>query len=71
MPKRGEYLYDVFKNVNKLYNKEFRAVENMNLQIKECELFPLIGPSGLGGIHYDENDQPFNRTNFRYRSDQP
>jgi osmoprotectant transport system ATP-binding protein len=38
----------VFKNVNKLYNKEFHAVENMNLQIKEGELFALIGPSGSG-----------------------
>ena len=38
----------VFKNVNKLYNKDFRAVENMNLQIKEGELFALIGPSGSG-----------------------
>ena len=38
----------VFKNVNKFYNKDFHAVENMNLHIKEGELFALIGPSGSG-----------------------
>lgn len=38
----------VFKNVNKLYSKDFRAVENMNLHIEEGELFALIGPSGSG-----------------------
>ena len=38
----------IFKNVNKKYSKDFHAVENMNLHIKEGELFALIGPSGSG-----------------------
>jgi len=38
----------IFKNVNKLYNKDFHAVESMNLHINEGELFALIGPSGSG-----------------------
>jgi len=38
----------VFKNVNKVYSKDFHAVENMNLHIEEGELFALIGPSGSG-----------------------
>lgn len=28
----------IFKNVNKFYNKDFHAVENMNLHINEGEL---------------------------------
>lgn len=38
----------IFKDVNKKFNKEFHAVANMNLHIKEGELIALIGPSGSG-----------------------
>lgn len=38
----------IFKNVNKIYNDDFHAVDTINLHIKEGELIALIGPSGSG-----------------------
>lgn len=37
-----------FKNVTKSYNKNFHAVNQLNLHIKEGEFIVLIGPSGSG-----------------------
>lgn len=37
-----------FKNVSKIYNDDFRAVDTIDLHIKEGEFIALIGPSGSG-----------------------
>ncbi|MGJ3237567.1 MAG: betaine/proline/choline family ABC transporter ATP-binding protein [Anaerolineae bacterium] len=37
-----------FKNVVKQYPNGFRAVDNLNLQVREGEICVLIGPSGCG-----------------------
>jgi osmoprotectant transport system ATP-binding protein len=38
----------IFKNVSKIYNDNFHAVDTIDLHIKEGELVALIGPSGSG-----------------------
>ena len=38
----------VFKNVNKLFDKNVTAVKDANLDIKDKELVVLVGPSGCG-----------------------
>lgn len=37
-----------FENVTKVYEDGFRALNNINLEIKQSELMVLIGPSGSG-----------------------
>ena len=36
------------KNLTKFYNKSFKALENINLNIREGEIFALLGPNGAG-----------------------
>lgn len=38
----------IFKNVSKIYNDDFHAVDTIDLHIKEGEFVALIGPSGSG-----------------------
>ncbi|UCE17448.1 MAG: sn-glycerol-3-phosphate ABC transporter ATP-binding protein UgpC [Gemmatimonadota bacterium] len=38
----------VFKNVNKIYDKNVAAVKDANLEIRDKELVVLVGPSGCG-----------------------
>ena len=37
-----------FKNVVKTYDKSFKALDGMNLQVHTGELYGLIGPNGAG-----------------------
>lgn len=37
-----------FEGITKVYNDGFRAVDDLNLHVKEGELLVLIGPSGCG-----------------------
>ncbi len=36
------------ENLTKFYNKSFKALENINLNIVEGEIFALLGPNGAG-----------------------
>lgn len=36
------------KNINKLYDNDYKAVDNFNLDIKPHEFIVLVGPSGCG-----------------------
>ncbi len=36
------------KNLNKIYNRSFKALNNINLQIQKGEIFALLGPNGAG-----------------------
>lgn len=36
------------KNLNKIYNKKIHALKNLNLEVKEGEIFGLLGPNGAG-----------------------
>jgi len=36
------------KNVTKSYNGTYKAVDNLNLEIKDGEIFGLLGPNGAG-----------------------
>ena len=36
------------KNLNKIYNKNIQALENLNLEVNEGEIFGLLGPNGAG-----------------------
>ena len=36
------------KNVTKIYGKDFKAVDNMNLVINDNEIFGFLGPNGAG-----------------------
>ena len=35
-------------NLNKVYSKNFKALNNINLQIRKGEIFALLGPNGAG-----------------------
>ncbi len=37
-----------FKGVTKVYGKDVKAVDNLNLEIKDTEFMVLVGPSGCG-----------------------
>jgi len=37
-----------FKNVTKIFGKDVRAVDNLNLEINDQEFMVLVGPSGCG-----------------------
>ncbi len=36
------------KNLNKYYDNGFKALTNINLEIKKGEIFALLGPNGAG-----------------------
>ena len=36
------------KNVSKSYNKKDKVVKNLNLEIKDGEIFGFLGPNGAG-----------------------
>lgn len=36
------------ENVTKVYGKDFKAVDNINLEIKDGEIFGFLGPNGAG-----------------------
>ena len=36
------------KNLNKIYNKNIQALQNLNLEVNEGEIFGLLGPNGAG-----------------------
>lgn len=38
----------VLKNVTKIYGKDFVAVDNLSLEIKDGEIFGFLGPNGAG-----------------------
>ncbi|MCE9558860.1 MAG: ABC transporter ATP-binding protein [Armatimonadetes bacterium] len=37
-----------YKNINKVFGKDVKAVDNLNLEIKDGEFMVLVGPSGCG-----------------------
>jgi multiple sugar transport system ATP-binding protein len=37
-----------FRNISKIFGKDVRAVDNLNLDIKDQEFMVLVGPSGCG-----------------------
>ncbi len=37
-----------FKNITKVFGKDVKAVDNLNLEIKDKEFMVLVGPSGCG-----------------------
>lgn len=36
------------ENITKSYNGKYKAVDNLNLEIKEGEIYGLLGPNGAG-----------------------
>ena len=38
----------IIDNVTKIYNKKFKAVEELSLEIKDGEIFGILGPNGSG-----------------------
>ena len=36
------------KNLNKIYNNNYKALDNINLSVKKGEIFSLLGPNGAG-----------------------
>ena len=38
----------IIDKVTKIYNKKFKAVEELSLEIKDGEIFGILGPNGSG-----------------------
>jgi ABC-2 type transport system ATP-binding protein len=36
------------KNLNKTYKSGFKALDDINLEIQEGEIFAILGPNGAG-----------------------
>ena len=36
------------ENITKTYNGSYKAVDNLNLEIQDGEIFGLLGPNGAG-----------------------
>jgi len=43
----GDHMIDI-ENITKSYNGSYKAVDNLNLRIKDGEIFGLLGPNGAG-----------------------
>mgnify|MGYP001288359095 CR=1 FL=1 len=40
--------YISINNLSKIYSNKFHALKNVNLDIKQGEIFALLGPNGAG-----------------------
>lgn len=46
--KRGKIIMIEISNVTKVYNKTYKAVDNISMDIRDGEIFGLLGPNGAG-----------------------
>ena len=42
--------YISINNISKVYSNKFQALSNINLDIKQGEIFALLGPNGAGNL---------------------